>query len=346
MSEDRTQTPSKQRIQQARERGQVAHSPELTGAVGLLAAVALLGACGESVSAALISLMRDPLVGSPPLSSDPAELVGRLRQLAFGMLGPLGVVLAGFSVAATAMHQVQVGGLWVPGLFAPDPARLWAVGRGPGLASRGARGAWTVAKAIVVVAVTAWGIRSGWLGFQRLGDLEIPAMARESGRALQRLGLQLAAAILVLGLIDWMLQARRFEILLRMTPEEQREDQKSMEGDPALRARRRRIAKAWRGDASEILAGASLIVTGPGGLTLVLAGGPPPRRVSVRSTAHGPSGFHLRRSAESAKLPAVVAPDLARRLARRLTPALPLPPEALAELAAIWPQEPRTEETR
>ena len=32
-AEDRTQGPSKQRLQQAREHGQVAHSPELTAAV-------------------------------------------------------------------------------------------------------------------------------------------------------------------------------------------------------------------------------------------------------------------------------------------------------------------------
>ena len=35
-----------------------------------------------------------------------------------------------------------------------------------------------------------------------------------------------------------------------------------MEGDLSLRARRRRLARAWRGDAPELLAGASLVLTG------------------------------------------------------------------------------------
>ena len=54
-----------------------------------------------------------------------------------------------------AAHQVQVGGLWVPGLLVPDPTRLWAFGRGPGLAGRGTRGVWGLVKALLVVAVAA-----------------------------------------------------------------------------------------------------------------------------------------------------------------------------------------------
>ena len=64
MSEDRTQGPSKQRRQQAWERGLVAHSPELTGAVGLLAASALLAIWGDDLTAALLGLVREPLVGA------------------------------------------------------------------------------------------------------------------------------------------------------------------------------------------------------------------------------------------------------------------------------------------
>ena len=43
MLEERTQPPSKRRRQQARQHGQVAHSPELTAAAGWLAAVLLIG---------------------------------------------------------------------------------------------------------------------------------------------------------------------------------------------------------------------------------------------------------------------------------------------------------------
>src|SRR5436305_1121656 len=130
-AEDRTQGPTKQRLQQARERGQVAHSPEMTAAVGLLAATVLPGVRGADLAAA-------------------------------------------------------------------------------------------------------------------------------SGASLRRFTLSLAAATLALGLLDVLLQHRRFSAMLRMTPDEQREDQRAMEGDPALRARRRRVARTLRTDPGEVLIGASL----------------------------------------------------------------------------------------
>lgn len=319
----------------------MAHSPELTAAVGLLAAVALLGIFGDNVAEALVAVVRAPLSETPVLVADPSAVVARLRHLALQVFWPLAPVLGGFAVAAVAAHQAQVGGLWVPGVLAPDARRLWTLGQGPGLGTRGVRGAWSLVKAGVVVAVAAWAIRSGWHDFQRLGTLETAALVRASGRAVWHLATMLAAATLALGVADFALQYQRFEAMLQTTPEEHREDQRSMEGDPALRARRRRLARSWRGDAPELLAGASLILTGPAGLTLVLAGGPPPRRVSLRTALNGPQGLKLRNSAEQAKVPKVEAPDLARRLAGRAGPMLPLPAEAIVELASIWPADER-----
>ncbi len=339
MSEDRTQSPSNLRRQQARESGQVAHSAELTGAATLFTAVVLLGVRGDDLAASLIAMLRDPLVGEPTLWADPGEVVTRVRQLALGVMGPLGVIGLGAAAAGIATHQAQVLGLWVPSLLAPDPSRLWALGHGPGFATRGARGVWAVVKAVVVVGVAAWAIRSGWLDCLRLSGTESAVLARGVADAMRRLALMLGGATVALGLIDFGLQYRRYEAMLRMTPDESREDQRSMEGDPALRARRRRMAKSWRGDTAEILAGATLMLTGPSGLTLIIAGGPPPRRVSLRSALQGASGLKLRAAAEAAALPSVSAPDLAWRLARRPAPALPLSPEHCAELAAIWPVE-------
>jgi flagellar biosynthetic protein FlhB len=137
--------------------------------------------------------------------------------------------------------------------------------------------------------------------------------------------------------VDYGLRYSRFEAMLRTTPQEQREDQRTMEGDVGVRAHRRRIARAWRADAPDVLAGASLVLTGPGGLTLVLSGGPPPRQVAIRTSAVGEAGQSLRRAAESARIPRVEAGALARHLARQPAPGLTITAAQVAELAAIWP---------
>jgi flagellar biosynthetic protein FlhB len=343
-AEDRTQGPSKQRLQNARALGQVAHSPELTAAVGLLAATCLLACFGDDLAAALVGLVREPLLQPPDaglVGADPAAAVAWLRHLALAVAWPLGAIVVGSATAALAAHQVQVGGLWAPGLLAPDPARLWVLGRGAdagaGLMARGIRGLWGLLKAVLVLSLAVALLRQGTPGRQELGGLEVRSLAAALAGALRHFLLTLAAATLALGLLDVFLQHRRVLARLRMTPEEHREDQRSVEGDPRLRAQRRRIARARRADPSELLAGATLVLTGHAGLTVVVGGGPPPRRASIRWMAQGPEGLRLRQAAGRARIPEVAAEALARRLAGRRAPALPLPPEDLAALAALWP---------
>jgi flagellar biosynthetic protein FlhB len=140
-----------------------------------------------------------------------------------------------------------------------------------------------------------------------------------------------------LGLLDYGLRYVRFEAMLRTTPQEQREDQRAMEGDVGSRAQRRRLARSWRGDSPELLAGASLVLLGNAGFSLVLSGGPPPRRIVVRTAVKGSVGLSLRRSAQAMKIAQVDAPELVRRLAPYVAAHRPLPAELIAELAAIWP---------
>jgi flagellar biosynthetic protein FlhB len=338
MSEDRTQAPTKRRRQLARERGQAAQSPELTGAAALLGAALALSAWGDGLAATLLALLGEPLSGDTiAVAADAAEVVARLRHLALAVSWPLLSVLGGAFLAALAAHQAQVRGLWAPALLAPDPSRLWAPGQGPGVSSRAGRGLWALAKAVVVAAVAAWALRADWSRLQQLGRLDAPDLARASAAALRHLTLTLAAATLALGLADFAMQHFRFEAMLRLTPEEHREDLRATEGDPALRARRRRASQAIRGGSGEGLVGASVVLTGPAGLTVVLAGGPPPRAVAVRAIVTGPPGDRLRQLAAQKRLPLVDAPDLARRLARRRPPSLPPTGDLLDELTVIWP---------
>ena len=342
MSEDRTQEPSNRRRLEARERGQVARSPELTGAAGLLAASALLGIWGDDLALALIGLVRDSWSGDLMVSGNPMAVVDRLRRAVWFVSGPLLGIVGGSMAASVVAHQAQVGGLFVPGLIAPDPSRLWTLrldeeGSGSGLVARMGRGAWSLVKAVVIVGVAAWAIRSDLAGLHQLARMEPHAMARASGAMIRSMAFALALATLALGLVDFAFQYRRFEAMMRLTPDEHREDLRAADGDPALRARRRKQSQALRGDAPELFAGARLAVAGASGLIIILAGGPPPRRVTIRSSANGATGHRLRKSADAAKVPTLESLPIALALARLRTPVVP--PELMASLASEWPTE-------
>jgi flagellar biosynthetic protein FlhB len=342
MSEDRTQEPSKRRRIEARERGQVARSPELTGASGLLAASALLGIWGDDLALGLVGLVREAWSGDGLVSGGPAELVAHFRRSAGMVAGPLLGILGGSVAAAVLAHQAQVGGLFAPSLLAPNAARLWSLRldedeAGGALASKLGRGAWSVLKAVVVVGVAGWMIRSDLSALHGLGRLETRAMAAEAGALMRSMAFALALATLALGLVDFALQYARFEAMLRLTPDQHREDLKAADGDPGLRSRRRKQAQALRGDAPELFAGASLAVLGASGLVIVLAGGPPPRRLTIRSSANGATGQRLRQSAGKAGVATLDAPVLALALARLRTPVVP--PELMPALASAWPED-------
>ena len=236
MSEDRTQPPSNRRRQLARQQGQVAHSPELTAAAGWLTAVVVLSALGDDLALRLTDVVRGPFVRTAVVTADSTSVVADVRGLVLGLIWPLAAVLSGFAAGALAAHQLQVRGLWTPRLLVPNPARLWAFSSGQSAGTRVERAMWSLVKATALVAALAWAIRTGWNDALRLGGLEAPALVQTAGRVLLRTVWAIAGVLLVLGLADYALRRRRFEAMLRTTPQEQREDRRVMEGDPAARS--------------------------------------------------------------------------------------------------------------
>ena len=285
MSEDRTQPPSKRRRQLAREQGQAAHSPELTAAAGWLAAVVVLWFCGGGLASGLVGPDARLAVGVGPggdagrpggaggsgprhgpgagvaARRDPGGVRGRRggRPPVAGA-GPLG------EPADRARPGSALDARARPGAGGAVRARRLGGGEGgrapgrPGLGDPGRLGG----------GPRAWDRSRG------------PSWRRRRAGPCSAWRRVLAGVLAVLGLADYGLCYCRFESMLRTTPEEQREDQRVLEGDVTARAQRRRIARAWRGDSPELLAGASLVLHGTGGLTVILSGGPPPRRVLIR----------------------------------------------------------------
>jgi flagellar biosynthetic protein FlhB len=341
-AEDRTQPASPQRRQMARERGVVARSPELTAAAGLIAAGLLLGAFGDDLARGLLGLLRAPLLAADPLAgmADPAAAVATLRSAARAVAVPLLALLGGAAAVMAAVHQVQVGGLWAPALLAPDPARLLGGAAGADVVAQAGRGAWASVKSAVLAGAAVLLLRARWAELAALASLDAAALATAGAGVLRSLLLTLGAVALALGAVDYLLCWNRVEALLRLTPDEYREDLRAADGDPGLRSRRRKIARRWREDDAAVLPGAALVLEGPGGLAVLVAGSPPPGRVEVRQVARGPGAKALLREASRVGVPARHLPAVAVALAAlRANRGGPLAPDLAAQLAAAWPRE-------
>ena len=338
MSEDRTQPPSKRRRQIAREHGQAAHSPELTAAAGWLAAVVVLGFVGDDLALGLTDLVRGSLRAPARLPDESGAVASHVRGLVMGLAWPLAAILGGFAGGALAAHQFQVRGLWATSQIVPDLKRLWRFSNGPGLSTLVVQSIWSMAKAVIVVAASAWALRAGWSDFLRQSSLEGPGWPRPPGRSCCAFRGLWPGRLLALGLVDYVsaVPAVRGDAA---------NDARGAAGRPARdgrrpgRARRSGSASPDRCAATlpSCLPGPRLLLCGAGGLTLVIAGGPPPRRVSFARSRKEARACACGDRPRRAVFPRSKTPGLAAAPARRPAAGSAIAAELIADLAAIWP---------
>jgi type III secretion protein U len=237
-SDDATEEPTPRRLAEARRRGQVAFSRELTAAAGLVAALAVLVGDAPALVARLVATFRaslsDAVAGGTARAG--LEVAG---QLALRALGP---ALAAAALAAVAVGLAQTGGL----VLAPIRVDLGRVASGGALRRvLGGRAAAEAAQGLLKVAIVG-GVAA--LVLRPVAGAVIGLTGAPAGRVLEALGLlagrlalRLGAVALVLGAADALLVARRHRRGLRMTREEVKREHRESEGDPAHRGERQRL---------------------------------------------------------------------------------------------------------
>jgi flagellar biosynthetic protein FlhB len=310
-AEDRTEAASQQRLDRARDEGDVALSQETVHLAAFAGAALGLGMLGPQAGAALMEATRD-LLAAP--TREPVEAAAALLGAAAPMV--LGVTgLAGGAALAAGLLQTRF--LVSARLLAPKPGKLNPLAGakrifGPeGLAGLGR----AMAK-LVVLGVALW-----W-GAGRIADLaatlaeDTPALADAIGVRLGALlAMALAAGAGVAG-IDLLWVRLRYARRLRMSRQELKDEIKESEGDPHLRAHRRQVARRRsRRRTLAATATATVVVTNPTHYAVALAyerG----RDAAPRVVAKGVDALaaKMREAARANDVPIVPNPPLARAL--------------------------------
>ena len=247
-AESRTEKPTPKRKRDARERGQVARSRDLAGAVSLAAAVMTLAWLGSRMASAMSARVIDGFQQIGDSARDtitPASLgstiwsdVGLLAQLA----GPTAVVGACLSVGASFF---QTG--WA---YSPKALRLkWdrlSPSNGIKRFSPGQAGA-ELGKALIGLAVLTF------VCYAFVRDLlyQAPTLTAMSPLEIGRYGWdsiwsllwRASLALVAVAAADYALQHYRWLSQLKMTRQEVKDEFKANEGNPEIKARVRRIQR-------------------------------------------------------------------------------------------------------
>ncbi|MCB9851806.1 MAG: flagellar biosynthesis protein FlhB [Phycisphaerales bacterium] len=240
---EKTEAPTPRRLQEARNKGQIARSADLNSALLLLGGLVGLRLFGPQMIGSLHEMMRRNLSVTEPaagLTLDVAALVPEIGMIILGAAGPVLLVLIFLAIAS---NMLQVGFLFTTEPLAPKLDKLNPInGVTRMFSSRTAMQlVMNLVKLGIVTAVATVAVNN------RLEDI-MNAMALtgwplliQITQLLYDIGLQLALALLVIALLDFGWQKWKHMRDLRMTKQEVREEMRSMEGDPRLRQRRRRM---------------------------------------------------------------------------------------------------------
>ncbi len=216
-------------------------SHELSAAIVWLGATAALLWLGSGALAAWSRLARSQIGGQAWRPVDATSVVELWRDW-IGQMGRtlLPFLLLCFAVACVA-RLAQVGFIWAPTRLIPVGRRIspmQGLARIASMASlfriAAALSLWVVV--LVVGGGVLWGQRTSVLS---LMSLDVPGLAATATRLVTDWVLKIGMILLLFGILDYAYRRWRYELDLRMTPEELRAEVKAVEGNPQVTSGRR-----------------------------------------------------------------------------------------------------------
>jgi type III secretion protein U len=260
----KTEQPTSKRLRDAREKGQVCKSQEVSTTCGLLAVFGVLLVAGPALWEALITMFEAPLrhlhLPFAQAVSGTVEIMG--MQALFIIAIVLGVAIVG-GLAGTL---IQVGVLIsikavMPSLNKLNPSnwfkKTFAVKNFVELIK-------TILKTLIISYVVKMTLEdhAGMLISIANGGLEgiLPAL----GALFSSLVFNVAPAFVVLAAADYFFQHQQYIKGLKMTKDEVKREYKEMEGDPIIKGKRKQLHQEMAmSNTMNNVRKASVVVTNP-----------------------------------------------------------------------------------
>ncbi|MDD5241229.1 MAG: flagellar biosynthesis protein FlhB [Sulfuricella sp.] len=263
---EKTEPASSRRIEQAREKGQVARSRELATFTVLMAAGVGLMVMGPQLMDSLIGLMRAGLVLGRADAFDPLLMLARLHQQSLSMLIVFLPFILLMVVAALFAPLALSGWLFSFQALQPDFGRInpiKGIGRLFSVNSL-VELAKALAKSAVIGGVAYWVIMHHKEAMFSLVSEPLNQSIAHLGNLLGTAFLSITGSMILIVAVDVPFQLWQHASKLKMTKEEVRQEYKEMEGSPEVKAQIRRMQRemARRRMMAEVPK-ADVIVTNP-----------------------------------------------------------------------------------
>jgi flagellar biosynthetic protein FlhB len=315
---EKTEQPSQRRLDQAREKGQVARSRELSTFAVLLAGGGTLWFMGSSLTQHMIKLLHDGLTISRDMAFNTDLLIPRLFELSLDALITFSPLLLAVMIAAAFSPLLLNGWLFSAEALQPQFSRMNPIS---GIARMFSMNslvelAKAVGKSVLVGGIGAWVIWHNKEAALQLGTLPLAAAIPQMGHLVGSSFMIIVGAMLLIVAIDVPFQLWEHNKKLMMTKEEVRQESKETEGDPMVKGRIRSLQReAARRRMMAAIPTADVVVTNPTHYAVALKYS----ETGMRAPVVVAKGSHLlalriREIAQENRVPILEAPPLARAL--------------------------------
>ena len=315
---EKTEQPSERKLEQAKEKGQMARSRELSTFTVLISGGAVLWFMGSTLTQHMVKLLHEGLTFKQDLAFNTALLTPRLFELAVDMLLVFSPLLLAVFLAAAFSPLLLNGWSFSTEALQPKFSRLnpiSGIGRMFSVHSLVELGK-ALAKSIVVGGIGAWVI---WHN----KDAVLALSSQTMGAAIPQLGhlvgvsfMAVVGAMFLIVLVDVPFQLWEHNKQLMMTKEEVRQESKETEGDPMVKGRIRSLQReAARRRMMAAIPTADVVVTNPTHYAVALKYSEDGMRAPV-VVAKGSDlmAKRIREIAQENHVPILEAPPLARAL--------------------------------
>jgi flagellar biosynthetic protein FlhB len=318
MAENKTEKATPKKRSEARQKGQVARSQDVNGAVVLMAAILALSAFGPGI----VHRLQEAMVGVLAFVSSP-EVVDREGVTELFMTVGQHVALAAAPVIAVCALAGIVANVGQIGLkpsakaLAPDFKKLNPLTGAKNLFGMNAavEGGKSLLKVGAVGGIVALAVFPKLEEMGALVGMPAQELLPHLGATILHVAQWAAGAYLAIAALDFLYQRHRFEKNLKMDKEEVKQEHKQQELPSEIKgAQRRRAMELARARMMDAVPTADVVVTNPTHYSVALkydSGNPAPV-VVAKGTDH--LALRIRREAAAHGVAVVPDPPLARAL--------------------------------
>ena len=315
---EKTEEPSDKKLQDARERGEVVQSQEISSFAIFSAATLLLVTSFPSVMLEIARHLRVFIAQPHALPVNGTGLGGVLVQAVADVAGELALPMAVMIAIVLGSILAQVGFIWAPAVLTPNLNKLNPI---KGLKKTFAMKNFveflkSMVKFSAVLLLLYLVIRPEVSSLVNMGGFEVPQILARIYDMVRKLFMAMVVLVAAIAALDYIYQRHEFMKKNRMARTEVKDEHKQTQGDPHVRSRIRQIrSERGRQRMMQAVPGADVVITNPTHFAVALKYDMD-SMAAPEMVAKGADliAFSIRRVAEENRVPIVENPPLARAL--------------------------------